>query len=619
MTTPGELVIPAAGPGTAGHTECPIATEMRVTTAVTLFEETVARHASAPAVVAPDRALTYRQLARASRRVARRLIKRGVGPESIVALIADRDSSDWLVGLLGVLQSGAAYLPLDPSYPAERVAFTIADAGPELLLHTGRPPWPVDIDHMAIAEASAPGVPDHVVADTERLSSLCPDNLAYLIYTSGSTGQPKGVAITHDGMDRLSSTQARRIGTGEGDQVLQWASPSFDAAFWDITLALLHGATLHLTTSEELLPGEPLANTLTDRRITHATLPPVALGALDPSGDVLRGGTVVSTGDTCTQGIVDAWAPGRTLINGYGPTETTVGATLSDPLHAGHRADIGTAFEDTRVDIVNDDLTAVDSSQVGQIRVGGHGIARAYLGRPRQTAARFRPDPNGNPGERVYLTGDLGLHRPDGHFEFVGRSDAQVKLRGFRIELGEIEATLAAHPAVSTAAVGVRQLEPGSDSIIAWVTLAAGAHLEDVQHDLSDKLPRYMLPARLIVLDKMPANAHGKIDRSRLPVSGDSLGRDDPSGSAEPSDHSLLSSDVSGDLEGIVRELFVSNLPAVDAVGSDDDFFSLGGDSIKFTRLISMLTKRAGVRLPLRDAFEAATPAGLTALADRRA
>nr|WP_271632282.1 AMP-binding protein [Solicola gregarius] len=283
MTTAGELVTPtAAGLVRQVDAERPGVDDERAATAVNLFEDVVARHARTPAVVAPDRALTYRQLARASRRVARRLIERGIGPESIVAVVADRDSSDWLVGLLGILQSGAAYLALDPSYPAMRIGFMIADAEPTLLLHTGRSPWDLDVDDLVIADASAPGVADDVLTDAERLSPLRVDNLAYLIYTSGSTGEPKGVAVTHDGMRALATTQSRTIGTGEGDQVLQWASPSFDAAFWDITLALLHGATLHLTPAEELLPGEPLSNTLTDRRITHATLPPRGTRCSEP-------------------------------------------------------------------------------------------------------------------------------------------------------------------------------------------------------------------------------------------------------------------------------------------------------------------------------------------------
>lgn len=574
--------------------------ELSSPTIVDLFERVVAAYSDTPAIIAPDLALTYGQLARRSRRLARRLIASDIGPEDVVAVVADRDTSDWLIGLLGVLQAGAAYLALDPSYPAQRVAFMIDDAAPRLVLHAGKIGWDVDVPAIVIAEALRAETDDSLIAASERTSQLGEDNLAYLVYTSGSTGEPKGVAVTHRGMGALASTQDRVVGTVEGDQVLQWASPSFDAAFWDITLALLHGATLHLTAPEDLLPGEPLADSLHDRGITHATLPPVALGALDPDSDLLRGATVVSTGDTCTQGIVDAWAPGRTLINGYGPTETTVGATLSAPLIAGRSADIGTAFDDARVDVVDPDLHEVEPGAIGELTVGGSGVARAYHRRARLTADKFRPDPRGDAGERVYLTGDLGAQRRDGHFDFVGRSDNQVKLRGFRIELGEIEATLAAHPDVRAAVVAVRQLQPGEDSVIAWITVANATEPDRIHAYLTERLPQHLVPARLVVLDQMPTNAHGKIDRAELRT---------PTGAADAD-----AGQPAGGLETTVRELFAANLPVTE-VRPDDDFFELGGDSIKYTRIISRINREAHVRLPLREAFTNASPRGIARLA----
>ena len=566
-----------------------------------LFERVVRRHPDAVAVVAPDGALTYDALARRVRRLARRLIAEGVGPEDVVGVVTDRGTSDWLTGLFGVLLAGGAYLALDPNYPAERIAFMLDDAAPRLVLHPAGMAWPVHVADLLIVDGLAGHEDDTPLVADERRSPLGADNLAYLVYTSGSTGRPKGVAVTHRGLDGLVSTQERVVGTGPADQVLQWASPSFDAAFWDITLALLHGSTLHLATAEHLMPGEPLTETLRARHITHATLPPVALGALDAGSGLLRGATVVSTGDTCTQGIVDQWGRDRTLINGYGPTETTIGATLTGPLRPGRPADIGTPFDRARVDVIDRDLEPVVSGVSGELAVGGPGVARGYHRRPRLTADRFRPDPRGNAGRRMYLTGDVGYRGPDGHFHFGGRRDDQVKLRGFRIELSEIEATLVEHPDVLAAAVAVRRLPPGEDSVVAWVMAdpdpTAAARMRQY---LADRLPRHMIPAAIVVLDQLPTNAHGKIDRGALPLP------------TRPADRPLPA--PADGLEGRICALFEESLDTV-AVGPDDNFFDLGGDSIRYTRIIGQINRDHGVRLPLREAFGQASPRGIARLA----
>jgi amino acid adenylation domain-containing protein len=574
-------------------------------TFVDLFEHAVARHPDTPAVVTPEHQLSYAQLVSRSRRLARRLIAGGIGPEDVVAVVTDRGNGDWLTGLLGVLQAGGAYLALDPHYPAERIAFMLDDAAPKLVLHSGRLPWQARRPGLAIGAAVREETDDSAIAPADRRSVLTADNLAYLIYTSGSTGRPKGVAVTHRGMAALAATQQRVVGTGRSDQVLQWASPSFDAAFWDITLALLHGSTLHLAPPEHLMPGDPLAETIRNRGITHATLPPVALGALDADSGLLKGCTIVSTGDTCTQGIVDKWAPERTLINGYGPTETTVGATLSGPLAAGRPADIGTPFDLARVDVVGPDLDRVAPGVTGELMVGGCGVARGYHRRPRLTAERFRPDPRGATGRRVYLTGDLGYQRPDGHFHFVGRRDDQVKVRGFRIELSEIEAALVQHPDVLAAAVAVRQFRPGEDSVVAWVMAASDtADPARIRHHLGDRLPRHLIPAAIVVLDELPTNVHGKIDRSALPLPATPAGHD--------RDH--RPEPAAAGLEGAVRALFEESLHA-SGIAPDDNFFDLGGDSIGYTRIIGQINREQGVRLPLREAFIHASPRGIARLA----
>ena len=438
-----------------------------------LFESVVARFGELPAAVDGRNVLRYDELNERANQLARCLVEQGVGPDSIVAVAVPK-SNDLIVTLLAVLKAGGAYLPLDPAYPAERLSSMITDARPTLLVRTPAVVVPfgpglreIVLDDPALDRMCA-GMPGHDLAQAERRAPLRADHLMYVIYTSGSTGTPKGVAVPHGGVPDMVATQQAILGAGPGDRVLQWASISFDAAFWDVTLALLSGATLVLAPPDDLLPGRPLHDTLIRFDITHAVLPPVALSETSADG-VLTGGTVMSTGDSCTPTLVRKWSPGRRMFNGYGPTEVTVGATVGGPVREGDEVDIGTPWIGNRVHVLDERLRPAGPGPDGEFYIAGSGLARGYLNRPAATAIKFVPDPFGPPGSRMYRTGDRGRSGPGGELYFAGRADSQVKLRGFRVELGEIETRLASHPAVDVAVAVVRG-EVADAHVIAYVT-----------------------------------------------------------------------------------------------------------------------------------------------------
>uniref|UniRef100_UPI0020104A26 non-ribosomal peptide synthetase n=1 Tax=Allokutzneria albata TaxID=211114 RepID=UPI0020104A26 len=396
-----------------------------------LFEAQVDRTPDAVAVAFGARQLTYRELDGRANHLARTLVARGVRPESLVAVRTER-SIELAVAMLAVMKAGGVYLPIDPGYPAERVRFMLDDAVPAALI-------------------TADDVPSE---EAERLDIEVPlSSGAYVIYTSGSTGTPKGVLVTHAGVAGLAETLRSRIGAGPGVRVLQFASVSFDTAMWEICMALLTGATLDVVPEEQRL-GAPLAEFLTSRGITHATLPPAALAALDPA-DVPTDVTLIVAGEAASADLVRTWSAGRRMFNSYGPTETTVDVTLwtCDPGIA-DQVPIGTPVENTSVYVLDQWLRPVPVGVPGELYVSGSGLARGYLARPGLTASRFVASPFGG---RMYRTGDVVRWNRAGELEFVGRADHQVKLRGFRIELGEIEHALTSHPDVSQAVVVLRE------------------------------------------------------------------------------------------------------------------------------------------------------------------
>ncbi|WP_190120132.1 non-ribosomal peptide synthetase, partial [Streptomyces flavofungini] len=597
--------------------------KMPMTTFCELFDRQAAASPDAVAVAFGAERLTYRELDARANRLARLLVARGVGRESIVGVALRRSSRFW-ASALAVLKAGGAYLPLDPEYPEERLAFMVADSGTGLVLTdtatAGRLPRltaPVlcldgDLD-TALTDADASPLTD---ADRPRPTAA---NTAYVIYTSGSTGRPKGVAVTHTGLAALRATHRERFAVTPDSRILQLASPSFDAAVWDALMALTNGATL-VVPEQTRLVGDDLARMLAGSRVTHATLPPAVVATLpaDAPRNLTDLKVLIVAGEACPPHLAAQWAPGRLFINAYGPTETTVCATLSEPLTS-DRAPIGTAVAGSRVHVLDDRLEPVGPGTAGELYVTGPSLARGYLNRSALTAERFLAAPFGAAGELMYRTGDVVRWGDDGQLEYLGRSDDQVKVRGLRIETGEIEAALAAHPRVAHAVVtthdgrdaGEEQGSRGTQLIgyvvpaeadaqeqagrgTGHLALDAGFGPGELRAFAAARLPEFMVPARVLVLDRLPLTTNGKVDKAALPepVFQGSAYRAPQSGAEE------------------ALALLFSEVLAVDRVGVDDDFFSLGGDSIQSLQLVSR-ARAQGVEITSRQVFACRTVARL--------
>jgi aspartate racemase len=574
-----------------------------------LFEQEVARRPDAVAIRFADEQLTYRQVNERANQIAHRLRKLGVGPEVMVGTLLDR-SLDLVVGLLGILKAGGAFVSLDPSYPMERLEFMAADiAAPVMLVQDSvvqrlgfpgisNPAWlhgkslSFEQNRAAIAQESVENPTNQTTAD----------NLAYVMYTSGSTGQPKGVMVSHRAVVRLVKN-TNYIDLNEREVFLQFSPISFDASTLEIWGALLNGGCLAMMPPEKQSLSElgtairrygvttlwltaGLFNVMVEQRVED----------LKPLRQLVAGGDALSPAHV-RKALENL--PGCRLINGYGPTEGTTFTcchTISVEDAEGSSIPIGRPIANTQVYLLDSENQLVPSGEVGELCIGGDGLARGYLNQPELTAAKFVRHPfRDEPEARIYKTGDLARYRPDGTIEFLGRSDNQVKISGYRIELGEIETVVMQYPSVRSTVVIARQDTPGEKKLVAYVVASEqGCSFAELRVYLQQKLPAYMMPSAFVLMDALPLSPNGKVDRALLPVP--------LVAHPEPPRAKSAQSDMEQKIESAWLKVLV-----LQQVGLDDNFFDVGGDSLQLLAVHAEIQKKIESEFPLTDLFEYST------------
>jgi amino acid adenylation domain-containing protein len=569
-----------------------------------LFEEQVKSSPETLAVIFGSQQITYQALNHSANQLAHHLRSLGVGPETVVGICLER-SPEMVIACLAILKAGGAYLPIDSTYPRDRLEFIFTDANLKILLTqekllsklpiNGLTALCLDRDAGQFGNQSGQnlGIP------------VTPDTLAYIIYTSGSTGRPKGVMLTHRGIPNLCAALRKSFDvTKQNTRFLQFSSFSFDASVVEIFVTLSAGATIVMASQEQLYPGTPLQKTLQELEITNVILPPSVLAMLDEK-DFPNLRTVISAGEACTPEILARWSRNRHFVNGYGPTEATVCATAAEYFSGGSERNqavsIGHPIDNTQIYILDNHAQPVPVGILGEIYIGGAGLARGYLNRPELTQEFFIANPFVQDAEeRLYKTGDLGRYLPDGNIEFHGRIDNQVKIRGFRIELGEIEDILRKHPAIQQTAVVVREVRPGDKQLVAYIISHNGHRPTSVElrNFLKEHLPVYMLPSSFSFLDTFPMTSSGKVDRNALP---------DPEWCpAEITVQESFSND-----ETWIANIWAEELK-IPQVGLDNNFFELGGSSLMVAKIHIRLQARYNSAVSLVDIFEFPTVRSLT-------
>lgn len=553
-----------------------------------LFEEQVDRVPDRAALIFKDRTMTYGELNQKADILAIKLRSCGIRPDDYVAIMAER-SFEMIIGIIAVIKSGGAYVPIDPNYPRDRIDFMLEDCKPKLVLQynvKNQTDLPVmDLSDERLWEGNSEGI-----KPINR-----PDDLLYLIYTSGTTGKPKGVMIEHKGISNLKCFFKKEFGISEEDIILQFANSSFDASAWEIFMALLSGAALCLVSEDIINDTRKFEQYTEEKGVSVVTLPPIYLNSLSPDR-LPKLKRIISAGSAANAGSISTWKDRVSYVNAYGPTETTVCATF---WQAENREDniipIGKPLTNTSIFILDRNERLMPIGVPGEICVGGVGLARGYLNRPELTEEKFTGCSYYG-GELVYKTGDLGRWLPDGNIEFLGRIDDQIKLRGFRIELGEIESVIRRLEGVNDVAVIVSGGKE-EKNISAYIVAEQDVNISDIREEIKKSLPGYMIPAYMMKIDRIPVNRSGKLDKKALPK----INVDIENEYIAPRNET----------EEAIARIFQEVL-GVKRVGIRDDFFEIGGHSLKATGVINKIEEATGVRLPVIEMFNEPTVEGLS-------
>ncbi|MET0196565.1 MAG: amino acid adenylation domain-containing protein, partial [Rhodococcus fascians] len=567
----------------------------------------VAANPDGAAVRASGADLTYSELDVLTNRYARYLIERGIGPETVVALAFPR-SLEMVLSIWAVAKTGAAWVPVDPEYPVDRVRHMLSDSGAVVGITTSARVdalpatcewWPIDAQEF---ESSVEGRSGAALSDADRLSSVTLDSVAYVIYTSGSTGLPKGVSVTHRGLSGLIDSSRELYRVTPESRFLHVISPSFDPSVLEWALAASAGATL-VVVPPTIIGGPELHTLFAHESVTHAVITPAVLGSMDSAGlddlELLSVGGEASAAD-----LVGRWARGRRYFNAYGPTETTIVSTRGE-LFVGERITVGGPVPGVGALILDTRLNPVPVGVAGELYLSGEAVARGYYRRPGLSSERFVADPFGGSGTRMYRTGDVVRWTNDFDIEYVGRSDFQVKVRGFRIELGEIDAALESFPAVTFAATLGRETASGQTALVSYVHGSSGIDSDELARYVSRLLPNYMVPSAIVVLDEVPLTPIGKLDRRALPEPELGISFRKFRAPTTP-------------IEETVATVF-SDVLGAPVVGLDDDFFELGGNSLVATQVVARLGAALDAQVPVRAIFESPTVAQLAIRVEQEA
>jgi amino acid adenylation domain-containing protein len=576
-----------------------------------LVSACAAEKRNAYALTGPKETLSYGELEAESNALARYLLTLGVKPEVPVALFMER-SAAFLIGSLGVMKAGAPYLPLDPSYPAERISLILNDARVSVVLTCSDVNATLPEGPWTVVNLSDPKSVLSPYSAASITFALQPSDLAYVIYTSGSTGRPKGVEITHANLLNLVRWHQNAFNVSSSDRATLLASPGFDAAVWEIWPNLAAGASLHIPADTTRVSPRSLRDWILNNRITISFVPtPLAqrMMFLDwPTRTSLR---YLLTGGDVLQQYPPVDLP-FALVNNYGPTECTVVAASGVVTANSAKSDlppIGWAIANSCVYVLDENLQQVAAGAIGELHVGGANVGRGYIHDPELTAQKFIPDPFGTePGARLYKTGDLARVLPDGRLEFLGRTDEQVKVRGFRIEPNEVSVALSKHAAIQSSIVVGRKDPSGEGLLAAYVVLKNGCEVcaTELRKHLQSHVPDYMIPSAFVRLDALPLTPNGKVDRAALPEPGASnaLRSDTAAQTRTPTEEKLM--------------ILLCDLLSIERVNPSDNFFLLGGHSLLGAQLLAQIQETFKIELPLRVLFDNPTVAGIAAEIDRR-